>query len=314
MTITFKDNVAIVTGAGAGLGRAHALGLAARGAKVVVNDLGRSGEASVSALAVVKEIKQAGGEAIANGADDTDMAQVQNMANQAMNEWGRIDVLVNNAGILRDKTFSKMSLDDFKLVTDVHLVGAVNCTKAVWPIMKAQDYGRIVMTSSSSGLYGNFGQSNYGAAKMGLVGLMNVLSIEGAKNNIHVNALAPIAATQMNEGLITPEMAELLTPESVTPALLFLVSEEAPTRTILGAGAGSYAVIRIFETEGVWFPKEDQTPEAIAANWDSLINPDGQKELLSAGDQALKFVHKASKGEGIDLNSHFGDKNFENIN
>ncbi|PCI52703.1 MAG: 3-oxoacyl-ACP reductase [Alphaproteobacteria bacterium] len=308
MTIKFTDKVAIVTGAGAGLGRSHALGLAARGAKVVVNDLGRDGQAPESALAVVKEITNLGGEAIAHGANVADMDQVQDMVDQAMSKWGRVDILVNNAGILRDKTFSKMTIEDFKLVVDVHLMGAVNCTKAVWEIMKTQEYGRIVMTSSSSGLYGNFGQSNYGAAKMGLVGLMNVLAQEGRKYNIHVNALAPTAATQMTEGLITPQMTELMTPESVTPALLFLVSEGAPTRTIVGAGAGAYAVTRIFETDGLWLAKEDQTPEGIAANWDNLMSTDNQKELMIAGDQTLKFVQKAAEALGIDLNSEFGVK------
>jgi NAD(P)-dependent dehydrogenase (short-subunit alcohol dehydrogenase family) len=188
MTIRYDNQVAIVTGAGAGLGRSHALALAARGAKVVVNDLASAdGAMSEGSLAVVAEIEKAGGEAMANGANVADMQQVQSMVEQAMEKWGRIDILVNNAGILRDKSFSKMSIEDFKLVVDVHLMGSVNCTKAVWEIMKQQNYGRIVMTTSSSGLYGNFGQANYGAAKMAVVGLMNTLCIEGQKNNIQVN-------------------------------------------------------------------------------------------------------------------------------
>lgn len=306
MTISYEGQVAIVTGAGGGLGRAHALGLAARGAKLVINDLGKDGKAPETALAVVKEIEQAGGEAIAHGANVANMNQVEDMVAQTMDKWGRIDILVNNAGILRDKSFIKMSLEDFKLVVDVHLMGSTNCTKAVWEIMKTQGYGRIVMTSSSSGIYGNFGQSNYGAAKMGVIGLMNVLSIEGRKNNIHVNSLAPAAATQMTKNLITPEMADLLTPESVTPAVLFLVSKDAPTGAIVCAGAGSFAVTRIYETEGLYLPEEERTPEGIAANWDNLLNPEGQKEIQSAGEQTVKFAKKAAAAKGIDLDASFG--------
>lgn len=301
MSISFDGKVAIVTGAGLGLGRSHAIQFAARGAKVVVNDLGPDGQASETALAVVAEIEAAGGEAMAHGANVANMAQVEDMVKQAMDKWGRIDILVNNAGILRDKSFGKMTLDEFRLVVDVHLMGSVNCTKAVWDIMKAQNYGRIVMTSSSSGIYGNFGQANYSAAKMAVVGLMNTLSIEGQKNNIHVNGLAPTALTQMTEGLMPENALDLLGPETVTPAVLFLCSEQAPTKCIMGAGAGTFAVSRIYETDGVWLPEDQQTPEGIAANWDKIYDNTEQKELAGAWEQTLKFVTKSAEGQNLDL-------------
>ena len=252
--IDFTGRVAIVTGAGGGLGRQHALALAQRGAKVLVNDLGGAldgaGVSTSAAQQVVDEIRAAGGEAIANGASVTDFDAVQAMVQQAMDAWGRVDILVNNAGILRDKSFSKMELADFKLVVDVHLMGAVHCSKAVWAIMNVQKYGRIVMTTSSSGLYGNFGQSNYGAAKMALVGLMQTLSIEGAKNDIRVNCLAPTAATRMTEGLLSKEVLDALKPEAVVPAMLVLSAQDAPTRTILCAGAGAFEAAHITLTGG----------------------------------------------------------------
>lgn len=254
--IDFKGRVAIVTGAGGGLGRQHALALARRGAKVVVNDLGGardgSGGSASAAQAVVDEIRAAGGEAMANAASVTDFEAVQAMVQQAVDTWGRVDILVNNAGILRDKTFAKMELADFRLVLDVHLMGAVHCTKAVWPVMTAQKYGRIVMTTSSSGLYGNFGQSNYGAAKLALVGLMQTLSLEGAKHDIRVNCLAPTAATRMTEDLMPAEVLRALQPEAVVPAMLVLASEGAPTRTTLCAGAGSVEAAHITMTQGAW--------------------------------------------------------------
>ena len=247
MTMRFDGRVAIVTGAGGGLGRQHALALAARGAKVVVNDLGGTvdgnGGTPKAAQAVVDEIRAAGGEAIANGASVTDPQAVRAMVEQALAAWGRVDILVNNAGILRDKSFAKMELDDFRLVVEVHLMGAVNCTKAVWDTMRAQNYGRIVMTTSSSGLYGNFWQANYGAAKMALVGLMQTLSIEGARNDIRVNCLAPTAATRMTENLMPEAVLKLLQPQAVTPGLLALVAEDAPTRAILCAGAGAFVLL-----------------------------------------------------------------------
>jgi len=304
MTIRYDGKVAIVTGAGGGLGRSHAIELAKRGAKVVVNDLGGSvsgeGQNSDAALAVVAEIEALGGEAIAHPANVAVMEDVEDMVAKTMDAWGRIDILVNNAGILRDKSFIKMDMADFKLVLDVHLMGSVNCTKAVWEIMKNQEYGRIVMTSSSSGLYGNFGQSNYGAAKLGVVGFMNTLAQEGAKYNIRVNVLAPTAGTRMTEGLMSEQAFNLLTPETVTPAVLYLVNEDAPTHTILAAGAGAYAVAKIVETDAVWLPIEEQTPEGIAAHWDQISG--GAETQLKAGfEQTFRMVGKAAEGLGIKL-------------
>lgn len=293
----FDGQVAIVTGAGNGLGRSHALELARRGAKIVVNDLGGSvgGEGGSMSVAeqVVQEIIAAGGEAIADGANVTDVAQVEAMVAAAMDKWGRVDILINNAGILRDKSFAKMPLDDFNLVLDVHLRGSTNCTKAVWNIMRAQGYGRIVMTTSTSGLYGNFGQSNYGTAKMGLVGLMNTLHLEGVKYDIHVNALAPVAATRMTEHLGSSASNDLMTVESVTAGLIYLAHKDAPSRLVLCAGAGVYSAVRIYETEGIYLPPEQQTAENIAGNIDAILNVDGQKMLTEGNEQVAKFMGKA---------------------
>ncbi len=303
MSINYDGKVAIVTGAGGGLGRSHALELAKRGAKVVVNDLGGSvdgtGAGSDAAQSVVGEIKAAGGEAIANGANVAKFDDVQAMVSHTMDEWGRVDILVNNAGILRDKSFAKGSLEDFKLVLDVHLMGSVNCTKACWEIMREQAYGRIVVTTSSSGLYGNFGQTNYGSAKMGVIGMMNTLAQEGAKYNIKINALAPTAATRMTEGLIPEEALALLTPETVSPAVLYMVSEEAPTRTIIAAGAGAYAVTRIVESAGCWLPPEEQTPDGIAANWDKISSTDGETHPQAGVEQTIKMTGLAMAGLGL---------------
>jgi NAD(P)-dependent dehydrogenase (short-subunit alcohol dehydrogenase family) len=297
MDMDFKGRVAIVTGAGGGLGRQHALALARRGAKVLVNDLGgaRDGSgASVSAAeAVVNEIRAAGGEALANGASVTDFAAVQAMVQQAMAAWGRVDILVNNAGILRDKSFAKMDLADFALVMNVHLMGAVHCTKAVWDIMSAQKYGRIMMTSSSSGLYGNFGQSNYGAAKMALVGLMQTLAIEGAKHDIRVNCLAPTAATRMTEGLMPEEVLRALQPEAVVPAMLVLASEGAPTRTILCAGAGTFEAAHITLTQGVYLGSGELVPEALAARLAEVTNRSGEMVPQSGSAQGANEMAKA---------------------
>ena len=297
MEIEFKGQVAIVTGAGGGLGRQHALALAARGAKVMVNDLGGaragSGGSATAAEAVVAEIRAAGGEALANSASVTDFAAVEAMVAQAVTAWGRVDILVNNAGILRDKTFAKMDLADFELVVDVHLMGAVNCSKAVWGLMNAQKYGRIVMTTSSSGLYGNFGQSNYGAAKMALVGLMQTLALEGAKNNIHVNALAPTAATRMTEGLMPEAVLAALKPEAVVPAMLVLASRDAPTRTILCAGAGTFEAAHITLTQGVWLGTDGQTPERLAERLAEVTDPDGQMVPQGGSAQGANEVAKA---------------------
>ena len=299
MRIEFKDRVAIVTGAGGGLGRQHALALAARGAKVVVNDFGRAAEdGKLSAAdAVVAEIRAAGGEAIANHASVTDFEAVTAMAQQAKDKWGRIDILVNNAGILRDKTFAKMDLADFRLVLDVHLMGSVNCTKAVWDTMRAQKYGRVVMTTSSTGLYGNFGQSNYGAAKMALVGLMQTLSLEGAKDNIRVNCLAPTAATRMTEGLMSAEVLAALAPEAVTPAVLVLVSEDAPTRTILCAGAGTFERANITLTQGMHIGTGPDTAEKVVANWDAVSQRANDIVPESGNAQGGNEVGKAAQAK-----------------
>lgn len=305
MSIRFDDQVAIVTGAGGGLGRSHALALAARGAKVVVNDLGGDvtgrGGSSEAAEAVVKEITDAGGEAIAHGANVCDAAQVADMVQQTMDKWGRIDVLINNAGVLRDKTFVKMDVSDFDFVVQVHLTGAVTCTKAVWEIMREQAYGRIIMTTSSSGLYGNFGQSNYGAAKMGLVGFMNTLCLEGAKYGINVNCLAPMAATRMTEGLLPEEALKLSTPESVTAGLLTLCDMEAPNRTILCAGSGGFAKAVIYETDGIYLKPEEQTPENVRAGMDVINDPAGQQEYVQGGQQSMKFIGKAAAALGVKM-------------
>ena len=297
MSINFEGRVAIVTGAGNGLGRSHALALAERGAKVVVNDLGGArdgtGASSDAAMDVVALIEAAGGEAFAHGANVANFDEVQDMVAQAMEKWGRVDILINNAGILRDKSFSKMDLADFKLVMDVHLMGSVNCSKAVWEIMRGQNYGRIVMTTSSSGMYGNFGQSNYGAAKMAVLGFMNTLVLEGGKNNIHINALAPTAGTRMTEDLMPPEMLALLTAESVTVAALVLCDESAPTKNILCAGAGGYAKASMYETDGIFLAQDEQSPEFIVAAWDEISDPSNHQALESGGKQTEKFLMKA---------------------
>ena len=297
MTVSFEGRVAIVTGAGNGLGRSHALELARRGAKVVVNDLGGardgSGASSEAAQEVVALIEEMGGEALAHGANVAKFDEVQDMVKQTMDKWGRVDILINNAGILRDKSFAKMDLADFQLVMDVHVMGSVNCTKAVWDIMKEQNYGRIVMTTSSSGMYGNFGQTNYGAAKMAVLGFMNTLVLEGAKNDIRVNALAPTAGTRMTEDLMPPEILNMLKPEAVTAGALTLCHDDAPNRFILCAGAGGYASTRLFETDGVFIGEADQSPESVLAQWDGVCDTANQSELESGAKQSEKFLTKA---------------------
>lgn len=296
--IRMDGQVAIVTGAGRGLGRSHALELARRGAKVVVNDLGvaRDGSTTSSSAAadqVVEEIRAMGGEAFASAASVTDTASVRQMVDDTMARWGRIDILVNNAGFLRDKSFSKMSLEDFEAIVDVHLMGAVRCTKAVWDIMKAQNYGRIVMTTSSSGLFGNFGQANYGAAKMGLVGFMQTLAIEGQKYGIHVNCLAPSAATRMTEELFPEEELSLLTPESVTPGLIYLVSENAPTKTILCAGAGAFSCSNVTLTDGIYAGDGPHAAERIALNASRLTDREGEVVPYTGFEQSKREILKA---------------------
>ena len=291
--IRFDDQVAIVTGAGAGLGRCHALGLAARGARVVVNDMGQADD-------VVAEIEAAGGQAMGVAADVSNSLDVSDMVKVVMDRWGRIDVLINNAGILRDKTFAKMDMADFSKVIAVHLTGSALCCHAVWPIMRAQGYGRIVLTSSGSGLYGNFGQSNYAAAKAGMVGLMNTLHLEGARDDIRVNTLAPTAATAMTEGLLPEAALDLLQPETITPGVLYLASREAPSRTILAAGGGTFAVTQITETQGVLIDG-DITPEEVANMWSSITDPTDAEPLENAFAQTRKYALRAAKAKGVDL-------------
>jgi NAD(P)-dependent dehydrogenase (short-subunit alcohol dehydrogenase family) len=303
--IRFDGRTAIVTGAGAGLGKSHALELARRGAAVVVNDLGGAvdgtGGSSSAAQAVVDEIKAAGGQAMAHGANVSRPDEVADMVDQAIKTFGKIDILVNNAGILRDRSFSKMTLEDFEAVVTVHLMGSLTCTKAVWDHMKENNYGRIAMTSSSSGIYGNFGQSNYGAAKMGVVGLMNVLHLEGRKYDIRVNTLSPTAYTRMTEGLIPEEAGKLMTAESVTAGLIPLVAEDSPNRLILCAGAGGYAATRIYETPGIYLEPSEQTAENVMAALDRITDPSGQEEYSEGGSQTFKFLKAAADHHGVKL-------------
>jgi NAD(P)-dependent dehydrogenase (short-subunit alcohol dehydrogenase family) len=286
--IDLSGRVAIVTGAGGGLGRAHARLLSQRGARVVVNDLGSGAES------VAQELIDAGGQATAILGSVTDAARMKDMVDETAENGGRVYILVNNAGILRDKTFAKMSIEDFRLAVDVHLMGAVHCTKAVWEVMRNQKYGRIVMTTSSSGLYGNFGQANYGAAKLALVGLMQTLALEGAKYDIRVNCIAPTAATQMTEDILLPEQLALLRPELVSPGVLALVSEDAPTRAILCAGAGGFELANITLTQGIHIAGDPPSAETLLARWAEVadrsaeaVPPDGATqgkcELKKAG-------------------------------
>lgn len=300
-TVEFKDRVAIVTGAGGGLGRSHAIELARRGVKVVVNDLGGSvdgtGGGATMADNVVAEIIAMGGEAIANGANVTDEAQVQAMVDETIAKWGHVDILVNNAGILRDKSFSKMTMADWKLVVDVHLHGSAICTHAVWNHMKERGYGRIVMTTSSSGMYGNFGQTNYGAAKAGLSGFMRTLCLEGAKYNIRVNCLSPTARSRMTENLMPEEILEKLTVESVSAGLVYLVCDDAPSRMILCAGAGGYSETKVFETQGIVLAEADQTAENVAKHIDAIRDTKGQEEFTNGSQQGTKFLTRIQNGE-----------------
>ena len=280
MTYSFDGKTAIVTGAGGGLGRCYALDLASRGCKVLVNDLGGAmdgtGGSSDAANAVVEEIRAAGGEAIANGGSVSDRAGAESMVADAMDAWGRVDIVINNAGILRDKSFHKMELDNFQAVLDVHLMGSVNVTRAAWPIMREQNYGRIVVTTSPTGLYGNFGQANYGAAKLGLVGLMLTLKIEGAKYNIRTNTIAPIAATRMTENLMPEETLKKFAPELVAPAVVFLCSEDAPNGVVLQAQGGDYSIACIVESPAVELGV-DATAEDVGANFQAISNLTGAK-------------------------------------
>jgi NAD(P)-dependent dehydrogenase (short-subunit alcohol dehydrogenase family) len=303
MTIRFDGRVAIVTGAGNGLGRAHALGLAKLGAKVVVNDFGGArdgtGGSLTAAETVVEEIRAAGGTAMPDGADVSNFEQVKAMVDKATKDWGSVDLMCANAGILRDKSFAKMELADFAKVLDVHLTGTFYCCKAVWEGMRARNYGRIVLTTSSSGLYGNFGQANYGAAKTGMVGLMNVLAEEGRKTDIRVNIVSPTAATRMTEELLPAQALQLMKPEAITPAVEYLLSENAPTKTIMGAGAGSFAVIKILESEGVNFAEADWSPDTIAAHFADISDMSKAKALEGAFHQTQKYVEQAAIRLGV---------------
>ena len=293
MTISFKDRVAIVTGAGGGIGRAYALELARRGAKVVVNDLGgaRDGTGhSDMALKVVEEIEALGGEAMSNGGSVTEYEQMADMVAQAKAKWGRVDILMNNAGILRDKSFTKMEPADFELVIKVHLIGSAFATKAVWDTMREQNYGRILMTASSTGLYGNFGQANYGAAKLGLVGLMKTLAIEGAKNNIKVNSVAPVAATRMTEDILPEAALAMFAPELVVPASLFLVSEDAPSNTTLGAGAGAVHAANVTMTHGVKLAEDERDPEGVARRFAEITDRAGEAVPQTGAEQSMNIM------------------------
>jgi NAD(P)-dependent dehydrogenase (short-subunit alcohol dehydrogenase family) len=293
MTISFEGRVAIVTGAGGGLGRAYALALARRGAKVAVNDLGgaRDGTGrSDAALKVVAEIEAEGGTAMADGGSVTDFAQMQALVEEAKAAWGGVHILINNAGILRDRSFANMDMADFRAVLDVHLTGSANATKAVWETMRKQAYGRILMTSSSTGLYGNFGQANYAAAKMGLAGFARTLALEGAKYDIRVNTLAPTAATRMTDDIFPPELLDRFEPELVAPAALFLVSDDAPTAAIVGAGAGVVQAAHVTLTRGVALA--EPTPEAVAANWERIVDREGEIVPASGAEQATAILQR----------------------
>ena len=295
MSIRFDDKVAIVTGAGGGLGKQYALELARRGAKVVVNDLGgdRTGQgASDAAQQVVEEIEAAGGQAMANGASVTEYDQMVDMVAKAKEKWGGVHVLINNAGVLRDKTFAKMEPADFEFVVKVHLIGSAYATKACWETFREQNYGRVLMTASSTGLFGNFGQANYGAAKLGLAGLTKTLYLEGAKNNIKVNTLAPTAGTRMTEDLFPEQAFKAFAPERVVPAALFLVSEDAPTNAIVGAGAGVFQASYVTLTPGVALLGDDLSPEGVAAHWKEITDRTGEVVPESGSAQSMMIMQK----------------------
>ncbi|SNS07290.1 NAD(P)-dependent dehydrogenase, short-chain alcohol dehydrogenase family [Sphingomonas laterariae] len=301
MTISFEGRVAIVTGAGGGIGRGYALELAKRGAKVVVNDLGgaRDGTGtSDAAQKVVEEILAAGGTAMANGGNVTDAAQMEEMVARAKEVWGGVHILINNAGILRDKSFAKMTMDEFRLVVEVHLNGSANVTKAVWDVMREQNYGRILMTASSTGLYGNFGQANYGAAKLGLAGLTKTLHLEGAKYNVRVNTIAPVAATRMTEDILPPEFLAVFAPEKIAPAALYLVSEDAPSNMIVSAGGGVVQAAYITLTQGAVLAPDQLTPEGVAAAWDQIVDRSGEIVPQNGLEQSMLIASLLQKAAG----------------
>jgi NAD(P)-dependent dehydrogenase (short-subunit alcohol dehydrogenase family) len=301
MTIRFDNRVAIVTGAGHGLGRSYALALGARGAKVVVNDIGGaidgSGGSQTPAEAVVAEIVAAGGEAVANYDSVADRDAAANIVQTAVDAFGTVDILINNAGIVRDKSFHKMDLDDYEFVVKVHLLGAVYVTHAAFPIMREKDYGRILMVTSSAGIYGNFGQSNYGAAKMGVIGLMNTLKVEAARNNIKINTMAPLAATRIAEpsGIFNEYDPELVTPDAVTAMVTYLVSEDCTdTGNIIAATAGYYSKVHVVESDGLHVdPREPITAEQLGAKWDQITEMRDPKPYFDAVEHLRAKMAKA---------------------
>jgi NAD(P)-dependent dehydrogenase (short-subunit alcohol dehydrogenase family) len=293
MQIRFDGRVAIVTGAGTGLGRCHALTLARRGAAVVVNDIGGtldgSGTSPRAADSVVAEITALGGRAVASYESVADPAGARALVQRAVDTFGGLDILVNNAGILRDKSFGKMNLDDFDAVVQVHLAGAAYCTHAAWPIMAGKKYGRIIMTLSNSGLYGNFGQANYAAGKAGLIGLMNTLKIEGMRNNILVNAVAPMAATRMTEATMTPEVVSRFRPEYPAAVVAYMCSEAfRESGIIISCAGGHYSAVKIMSAIGVQLD-EAPAPEAIGASWEKINDMHGARTFGDA-QQELNFV------------------------
>jgi len=297
-SVQFQDKVVIVTGAGGGLGRAHALLFARHGAKVLVNDLGGStqGEGANASAAdrVVAEIREAGGIAEANHDSVTNGDKI---VQNALDAFGRVDVVVNNAGILRDKTFHKMDDSDWDLVYQVHVEGAYKVTRAAWPHLREQGYGRVIFTASTSGIYGNFGQSNYGMAKLGLYGLTRTLALEGRKNNILVNAIAPTGGTRMTEGLIPPQVFERLKPELVSPLVVYLGSEQCQgTGELFEVGGGWVGKVRWERSLGVGFdPREGFTPEQVAENWARIGDFDGAvhpQDSLQALQQMMANLQK----------------------
>ena len=299
MTIRFDDKIAIVTGAGGGLGRGYALELARRGAKVVVNDLGGSRDGtghSDAALKVVEEIEAAGGTAMSNGGNVADYDQMAEMVAKAKEAWGAVHILINNAGVLRDKSFAKMEPADFDFVVKVHLIGSAFATKACWDTMREQNYGRVLMTASSTGLFGNFGQANYGAAKLGLAGLTKTLAIEGAKNNIKVNTIAPVAGTRMTEDLFPEAAFEAFAPEKVAPAAVFLVSEDAPTNAIVGAGAGVFMSSYVTLTPGKLLTGDDLSVEGVAANWEAITDRAGEIVPQNGAEQSMLIGKALQQG------------------